>query len=120
MRFFDEDSINNAINVCVKYPQYKVVIAAEGYKRLKEISDELMRFLLNRYSVLWVWSPRLCPTVKFRNGSVIRVIAGSHTARGNRCHSLIVDWNVPDSVIANVLRPLETLHSYDEWDEVRF
>lgn len=114
MRIFNEDSIDFAINECLRNPAYQVVIAAHSLEKLYTISNSLTEVLSNRYCVERLRRSALNPCVAvFKNRSLIRVIKASESARRYRCDLLIIDPNIPYDIVVNVLKPIELVGLYD-------
>lgn len=108
-------TLKYAIDMCLDKPKYVVYIAA-----LDDISiKKTFYYLLGKITDDSIVGKGFTDTfgeIDFRNGSYIRVIDASTTARYIHCHSLIVDNRV-DGDIREKLRELET-RDYDKEKEL--
>ncbi len=115
MIYLTDLSLKYAIDMCLSKPKYVVYIAA-----LDDISiKKTFYYLLGKItddSIAGKGFTNTFGEIDFRNGSYIRVIDASTTARHIRCHSLIVDNRV-DGDIREKLRELE-IRNYDKEKEI--
>lgn len=81
---------------CILYPGSKICIASgtrgQSINILEKIKNEIMpnsEALRNEISIIQISSTKA--NIDFKNGSVIKVVTASDTARGNRANILICD-----------------------------
>ena len=56
--------------------------------------------------------------IRFKNGSEIRIILASDSARGNTFHLVIVDERIDSDVVDYVLRPTEKLERIKRYNDM--
>ena len=97
---------------CILYPGTKICVASKTLKQakevLKKITSELMPSSPNlRLEIKQITLNSVDAQIEFKNGSIIFVTTTTDTARGGRCHILLVDEFrlCKKEVIETVLRP---------------
>lgn len=97
---------------CILYPGTKICVASKTLKQakevLKKITSELMPNFPNlRLEIKQITLNSVDAQIEFKNGSMIFVTTTTDTARGGRCHILLVDEFrlCKKEVIETVLRP---------------
>ena len=109
---------------CILYPGTKIIACSATFKQGKEIilkiTDEFMQKSPLLCSEISKVSVRVddC-TVRFKNGSWIRVVTATDTSRGARANVLIVDESrmVPQKIIDTVMRPMNSSPRYPRYLE---
>lgn len=81
---------------CILYPGTKICVASKTLKQakevLKKITSELMPNSPNlRLEIKQITLNSVDAQIEFKNGSVLFITTTTDTARGGRCHILIVD-----------------------------
>lgn len=97
---------------CILYPGTKICVASKTLKQakevLKKITSEIMPSSPNlRLEIKQITLNSVDAQIEFKNGSIIFVTTTTDTARGGRCHILLVDEFrlCKKEVIETVLRP---------------
>lgn len=96
-------AIAYAYNICTEKDRYKVIIAC--HKDAREYYYKKLLSIIEANNVARIFQG----DIYFKNGSLIRFIFPSETARGNRAHLLMVGDGICDEVLHQVLCPMETL-----------
>lgn len=112
MLWLSNEAIEYAVDKCRRESRYKVGIALNSRTKYNEV-EMYLRDCLRDTDEFRVCKSVCDTTIKFHNGSYIRVIPASDNARGYKMHLLIADKNISDDVLNCVLRPCEIL----EWTE---
>lgn len=115
MLYLTDLSLKYAIDICLTKPKYVVYIA-----ELDDISiKKTFYYLLGKItddSIAGKGFTNTFGEIDFRNGSYIRVIDASTTAKYNHCHLLIVD-NKIDIDTREILKAFE-IRNYDKEKEI--
>lgn len=101
----------------ILYPNSRIIVASgtRGQARLlisQKIQKELMAMSPNlRREILDIQVGQNIALVKFKNGSTIEAVSSTDTARGFRCHVLILDEcrMIDKDILNSVLRPFLTV-----------
>lgn len=106
MLYLSEESINYAMAICARKSRYRVVVAVTT----EEKRDNILRYIAGSRE----WSPdRISSGVskfaEWQNGSVIRIVPVSESARGIRAHLVIADEDADDETIDIVFNRMEIL-----------
>ena len=119
MIFLSESAIHYAFMICREKHKYKVNIATATHTKIREIENivSYLQFKWDYCNAINVRINHYSIAVDFKNGSKIRVFCTSGSAKGRRCHLLILDKEIPYNVFQSVLRPTENLE-IDEYIEL--
>lgn len=97
---------------CILYPGIKICVASKTLKQAKEVLKKITSELLPnspnlRLEIKQIMLNSIDAQIEFKNGSIIYVTTATDTARGGRCHILIVDEFrlVKKDVIDMILKP---------------
>lgn len=112
---------------CILYPGTKVCVASGKRGQAAEVLSKIIDDLKPQ-------SPELCAEINdkdtrmngaeakivFHNSSVIKVVTASDSARGNRCHVLLLDEYrlISKNTIDTILRKFLTLRRMPEYEEL--
>ena len=107
MLWLSEEAIEYAVAKCRRERGYRIVIAVPDRNRIQNIECILRNLLRDTDEVITRRRERL--DIEFNNGSYIKTLIASDSARGHRGHLLIADKDIDDEIINCVLRPYETL-----------
>lgn len=116
MLFLSNAALRYAVDVCQERERYKVGIAIQGEDKRNAMRDLILSMVSDSDCVERIRNSKHNFEILFKNGSVIRFISTSDSARGNKLHLLITDKEVPYEVIQNVLKCCETL----DWQEYTY
>ena len=103
-----DTNIRKAIDTCIEKDGYRVGIACMA-KNI-EIESKILHDILHdtdnieQYVQKFIRGRDRCE-VWFKNGSIIRIINASTSARGYRVNSLLIDTKIPSEVVRCVLMP---------------
>lgn len=106
MIYLTDSAVQYAANICSELAGYKVTIACDREKA-NQLIEKLLSIVSND-DITKVYSKALI----FKNGSSIRFVPVSESARGAKAHLLIVDHKVKDELLYQVLLPIETIDWY--------
>lgn len=115
MIYLSESALKYAVNICDELPNYKVGIVAPSYKqdKLTEIIDKqescASKQIRRSHTIK-------AAEVSFANGSMIKFLRPTKSARGHAFHLVIVNENIDRDFIYRVLLPMEKLDYY-KWIE---
>lgn len=87
------------------------------------VMDNLMRILKNDVEVERIISASYNKEVRFKNGSILRIITTDDSAIGCKNHGAIIDENLPIKVLRRIVLPTLIPRWLDEttmepWEEV--
>lgn len=83
----------------------------DGIEKLKKIISNYEKLNIQLIPPLKI--SKYLTTAKFNNGDIWQVmIASSNTAKGRRCNIAYIDYDIPDKVIEEVIKPIVTLPPY--------
>lgn len=106
MIYLTNSAVQYAVNICSELEGYKVVIACDRANATKLF--ETLLSITNGNDIYKVHDDGL----SFKNGSTIRFVPISESARGYKAHLLIVDAEIEDELLHQVLLPMEVLDWY--------
>lgn len=112
MLYLSDEAIEYAVKKCRRTDAYEVAVAVSN-GRTRQNLEYILRDLLADRNDFNVSRNGGYLQVRFTNGSHIRVLPATDSARGYRFHLLIVDENINDNILNEVLRPRENLEWYD-------
>lgn len=76
----------------------------DGIKKLKKIISDYEKINIQLIQPLKI--SKNLTTAKFNNGDIWQVmIASSNTARGHRCNIVYIDYDIPDKIIEENIKP---------------
>lgn len=97
---------------CILYPGTKICVASKTLKQAKEVLKKITTEMMPNSSNLRLEIKNISVNsvdafIEFKNGSIIFVTTATDTARGARCHILLVDEFrlVKKEIIETVLKP---------------
>lgn len=82
-----------------------------GIEKLKKIISDYEKLNIQLIPPLKI--SKYLTTAKFSNGDIWQVmIASPNTTRGRRCNITYIDYDIPDEIIEEVIKPIVTLPPY--------
>lgn len=106
MIYLTDSAVKYAANICSELAGYKVTIACDREKA-HQLIEKLFSIVSND-DITKVYDNALI----FKNGSSIRFVPVSESARGVKAHLLIADHNIKDELLHQVLLPMEIIDWY--------
>ena len=107
MLFLSDAALRFAVEICLEKEKYRVCIAIPDPVRRMDIFRRVVeKATLYDFGAYKRQLP-ITLTLEFSNGSIIKVIQCSDSARGHICNLLIADPSITRPVLLDVLRPLE-------------
>lgn len=106
MIYLTNSAIQYAASVCSELEGYKVAVACYSTKIAKLF--ETLLSIIDDNEIYKVYKDSLY----FKNGSMIRFVPISESARGYKVNLLIADTEIDDEFLHQVLLPMETLDWY--------
>ena len=99
---------------CILYPGTKICVASYSFKQGAEIIQKIQNEFMHQSTALCMeikGQPSVSRDncgVKFKNGSYMRVVIASESARGSRSNLLIIDESrlVDQKIVDTILRPM--------------
>lgn len=105
-----------AVCRCILYPGTICLSVSSSYKQavnlIKKVTEDFMQkspMLCNEIEK-WSTGQNDC-YIQFKNGSILRAITSTETARGNRSHVLLIDESrlIPQHIVSTILRPMNAV-----------
>lgn len=109
MLWLSDEAVQYAVSKCRNTVGYRIGIAVSNADVRQNLEHLLRELLGDRDNYRIRRNGGHTIVVEFSNGSYIRTLPASNSARGYRVHLLIADENINDEVLNSILRPLETL-----------
>ena len=82
-----------------------------GIEKLKKIISDYEKLNIQLIQPLKI--SKYLTTAKFSNGDIWQVmIASPNAARGRRCNIAYIDYDIPDAIIEEVIKPIVTYLPY--------
>ena len=100
------NKIQYAITECLTKKWFRALVVCAD---LDSVRNQILSSLEN---AAWVRNCRNDITVTFLNGSILWCVRPTATARGTRCHMLIIDEAVPEDIKNEVFAPM--LRKYED------
>ena len=94
------NKIQEAITECLTKKWFRALVVCAD---LDDVRNSVLSSLEN---AAWVRNCRNDITVTFLNGSVLWCVRPTATARGTRCHMLIIDEAMPEDIKNEVFIPM--------------
>ena len=116
MIFLSNAALRYAVDICLEKDKYKVGIAIKGEDKRNIMRQLILDMVVGSDCVETIRNSKNNFEVCFKNGSRIKFIYASDSARMNRLHLLIVDRDVSIDIVQYVLKPCENL----EWFEYMY
>lgn len=113
MIFLSNAAIRYAVDVCQERERHKVGIAIQGEDKRNAMRDLILSMVSDSDCVERIRNSKHNFEILFKNGSVIRFIFPSDSARGNKLHLLIADKEIQIDIIQTVLKRCEILDWYE-------
>lgn len=109
MLWLSDEAVRYAVAKCRNTAGYRIGIAVSGASARQNLDHLLRELLEDRDNYRIRRSSGRAIIIEFGNGSYIRTLPASNSARGCKVHLLIADENISDEILDSVLRPLEIL-----------
>lgn len=116
MLFLSNAALRYAVDVCQEREKHKVGIAIHGEDKRNDMRELILSMISGSDCIERIKNTKINFEIYFKNGSVIKFVYPSDSARGNRWHLLIADKEIPMDIIQNVLKHCEFL----DWYEYQF
>lgn len=116
MIFLSNAAVRYAVDICQEKAKYKVGIAIRSENKRNAVRELVLSMVANSGCVERIINSKHNFEICFKNGSVIKFIYASDSARMNRLHLLIADIDIPIDIMQRVLKPCENL----EWFEYMY
>ena len=118
-----EKALKEQIMNCKILNNYRCGVYVKHGGQKAFVMDELMRILKNDIEVERIISASYNKEVRFKNGSILRIITTDNSARGHKNHGAIIDENLPIKALRCIVLPTLIPRWLDEttmepWEEV--
>lgn len=120
MIVMSNSALKYAIDVCRERDNYKIGVVPYSTAQAEAIIETLKISYQNDNDLRLVNKVSFDGfQMQFNNGSLIRIIPSSYTARGNRFHLIIADNLVDRNFLSKAILPYEILEWRDYHNELK-